>query len=77
MSSQATYGFQMHDIPLRLIEDESAFERAVEAIYPDGVTFKYYRNASPWPICNVQAKSNTGPADLLKHLQDAEVIMKE
>ncbi|KAM5513316.1 hypothetical protein FOXYSP1_08116 [Fusarium oxysporum f. sp. phaseoli] len=75
-----TYGSQIHDIPIRLIGDESAFERAVEAIYPNGVTFTYHRTgstASPWPVCNVKANSSTGPADLVKHLQDTEVIIKE
>lgn len=76
----ATYGIQIHDIPIRLIGDENAFERAVEAIYPSGVTFTYHRTGtkySPWPVCNVQANASTGPTDLVKHLQDAEVIMKE
>jgi hypothetical protein len=76
----ATYGIQIHDIPIRLIGDETAFERAVEAIYPNGVTFTYRRTGtkySPWPVCNVQANASTGPIDLVKHLQDVEVIMKE
>ncbi|KAF5534207.1 hypothetical protein FPHYL_13472 [Fusarium phyllophilum] len=78
--TMATYGSQIHDVPIRLIGDETAFERAVEAIYPGGVMFTYHRTgtaASPWPVCNVQANSSTGPTDHVKHVQDSEVIMKE
>ncbi|KAI1029135.1 hypothetical protein LB503_013310 [Fusarium chuoi] len=73
-----TYGSQITYVPVRLVKDLNTFKAALRAHYGEGVTHPIKSSHGEEAKYEVTApQASTGPANLVKTLQDEGVLKKE
>ncbi|KAF4960495.1 hypothetical protein FGADI_902 [Fusarium gaditjirri] len=73
-----TWGSQIKYVPLRLVKDLLSFKTALKRHYGDEVTHEIKTSHTEEAVYEVKAaKASSGPADLVKTLQEEDVLKKE
>ncbi|KAF5621357.1 hypothetical protein F25303_12321 [Fusarium sp. NRRL 25303] len=73
-----TWGSQITYVPVRLVKDVNNFKTALRAHYGEGVTHPIKSSHGEEAKYEVMApQASTGPANLVKTLQDEGVLRKE
>ncbi|EWY92008.1 hypothetical protein FOYG_08914 [Fusarium oxysporum NRRL 32931] len=73
-----TWGSQIKYVPVRLVKDVNSFKAALKKHYGEGVTHPIKGSHTEEAAYEVKApKASTGPTDLVKTLQEEDVLKKE
>ncbi|KAI7769361.1 hypothetical protein LZL87_011891 [Fusarium oxysporum] len=73
-----TWGSQIKYVPVRLVRGVECFKTALKRHYGEEVTHDIKTSHTEEAVYEVKApKASTGPADLVKTLQEEDVLKKE
>ncbi|KAF5969177.1 hypothetical protein FBULB1_10370 [Fusarium bulbicola] len=73
-----TYGSQITYVPVRLVKTLETFKAALRRHYGEGVTHPIKSSHTEELVYEVTApRASTGPADLVKTLQDEGVLKQD